>query len=157
MVVRPAPLIAGLQEPGKVDDGLCGGLMERIVEICHMTVVIQIQEHAQVCSLFGIHVDALAYDAVRALIIFHRIQDALFHMDMVLFLHIGNQRILEGGVRPFYNSTTTTSTMTILDSGKVDFLAAPGVYNNREPGGCVAQREMQAALFQALRSFSSVP
>ena len=25
----------------------------------------------------------------------------------------------------------------------MDFLAAPGVYNNREPGGCVAQREMQ--------------
>ncbi len=47
------------------------------------------------------------------------------------------------GCTDFYNSTTTTSTMTILDSGKVDFLAAPGVYNNREPGGCVAQREMQ--------------
>ena len=47
------------------------------------------------------------------------------------------------GCTDFYNSTTTTATLTILDSGKVDFLAAPGVYNNREPGGCVAQREMQ--------------
>lgn len=47
------------------------------------------------------------------------------------------------GCTDFFNSTTVTSTLTILDSGKVDFLAAPGVYNNREPGGCVAQREMQ--------------
>ena len=47
------------------------------------------------------------------------------------------------GCTDFYNSTTATATLTILDSGKVDFLAAPGVYNNREPGGCVAQREMQ--------------
>lgn len=47
------------------------------------------------------------------------------------------------GCTNFYNSTTASSTLTILDSGKVDFLAAPGVYNNREPGGCVAQREMQ--------------
>lgn len=47
------------------------------------------------------------------------------------------------GCTDFYNSTTTTSTIPILDCGYVDFLAAPGVYNNREPGGSVAQREMQ--------------
>lgn len=47
------------------------------------------------------------------------------------------------GCTDYYNSSTTTSTLSILDSGYVDFLAAPGVYNNREPGGCVAQREMQ--------------
>ena len=35
------------------------------------------------------------------------------------------------------------ATLPILDCGAVDFLAAPGVYNNREPGGSVAQREMQ--------------
>lgn len=47
------------------------------------------------------------------------------------------------GCTDFFNSSTATSTLPILDSGYVDFLAAPGVYNNREPGGCVAQREMQ--------------
>lgn len=47
------------------------------------------------------------------------------------------------GCTDFYNSSTATATLTILDAGCVDFLAAPGVYNNREPGGCVAQREMQ--------------
>ena len=47
------------------------------------------------------------------------------------------------GCTDYYNSSTTTSTLSILDSGFVDFLAAPGVYNNRESGGCVAQREMQ--------------
>ena len=39
--------------------------------------------------------------------------------------------------------STATGTQKILDSGVVDFLAAPGSYNNREPGGIVAQREMQ--------------
>ena len=47
------------------------------------------------------------------------------------------------GCTDFYDAGTTTGTLTILDSGVVDFLAAPGVYNNREPGGYVAQREMQ--------------
>lgn len=47
------------------------------------------------------------------------------------------------GCTDFLNSSTATSTLPILDCGYVDFLAAPGVYNNREPGGCVAQREMQ--------------
>lgn len=47
------------------------------------------------------------------------------------------------GCTDFFNSSTATSTLPILDCGYVDFLAAPGVYNNREPGGCVAQREMQ--------------
>lgn len=47
------------------------------------------------------------------------------------------------GCTDFFNSSTATSTLPILDSGYVDFLAAPGVYNNREPGGSVAQKEMQ--------------
>lgn len=32
--------------------------------------------------------------------------------------------------------------MEILDSGEIDFLAAPGVYVNRQPGGFCGQREM---------------
>lgn len=47
------------------------------------------------------------------------------------------------GCTDYYNSGTTTGTRKILDSGVVDFLAAPGVYNNRWPGGYVAQREVQ--------------
>ncbi len=47
------------------------------------------------------------------------------------------------GCTDFYNSSTAEATLPILDSGYLDFLAAPGVYNNREPGGYVAQREMQ--------------
>lgn len=47
------------------------------------------------------------------------------------------------GCTDFYDSGTTTFTRKILDSGVVDFLAAPGVYNNRWPGGYVAQREAQ--------------
>lgn len=47
------------------------------------------------------------------------------------------------GCTDYFDGSTCTGTPTILDSGVVDFLAAPGVYNNREPGGIVAQREMQ--------------
>ncbi len=47
------------------------------------------------------------------------------------------------GCTGYFNLSTSTGTQRILDSGVVDFLAAPGVYNNREPGGIVAQREMQ--------------
>jgi hypothetical protein len=46
------------------------------------------------------------------------------------------------GCTGYYDASTAGATLTILDSGVVDFLAAPGVYNNREPGGLVAQREM---------------
>ena len=41
------------------------------------------------------------------------------------------------GCTDFFNSTTATATLPILDCGAVDFLAAPGVYNNREPGRSV--------------------
>ena len=47
------------------------------------------------------------------------------------------------GCTDYYGSSTTTGTRKILNSGVVDFLAAPGVYNNRWPGGYVAQREVQ--------------
>ena len=47
------------------------------------------------------------------------------------------------GCTDFFNGSTSSGTLVLLDSGVVDFLAAPGVYNNREPGGIVAQREMQ--------------
>lgn len=47
------------------------------------------------------------------------------------------------GCTDFFNASTAGATLSIMDSGVVDFLAAPGVYNNREPGGYVAQREMQ--------------
>ena len=47
------------------------------------------------------------------------------------------------GCTGYFTLSTATGTQRILDSGVVDFLAAPGTYNNREPGGIVAQREMQ--------------
>lgn len=47
------------------------------------------------------------------------------------------------GCTDFYSASTAGATLSVLDSGYLDFLAAPGVYNNREPGGYVAQREMQ--------------
>lgn len=50
------------------------------------------------------------------------------------------------GCQNYFDNSTASATRVILDSGVVDFLAAPGVYNNREPGGIVAQREMQDSL-----------
>lgn len=47
------------------------------------------------------------------------------------------------GCTDYYDVGTSGGTLTVLNSGVVDFLAAPGTYNNREPGGNVCQREMQ--------------
>lgn len=46
------------------------------------------------------------------------------------------------GCTDFFGLSTSTGTERIITSGVVDFLAAPGVYNNREPGGSTGQREM---------------
>ena len=46
------------------------------------------------------------------------------------------------GHSDYYDGSTNTGTEVILDSGYVDFLASPGVYNNREPGCLTAQREL---------------
>jgi len=50
------------------------------------------------------------------------------------------------GATDHYNTSTAEAVLPILDCGYVDFLTAPGVYNNREPGGYVAQREMQDSI-----------
>lgn len=50
------------------------------------------------------------------------------------------------GCTDYYEASHCTGTISILDSGYVDFLSGPGTYNNREPGGVVAQREMQDSL-----------
>lgn len=47
------------------------------------------------------------------------------------------------GCTDYFDVGTCAGTLRILDSGVIDFLAAPGTYNNRELGGNVAQREMQ--------------
>lgn len=43
----------------------------------------------------------------------------------------------------YFDMGTCAGMLKILDSGKVDFLAAPPTYNNRFPGGLTCQREMQ--------------
>lgn len=47
------------------------------------------------------------------------------------------------GCTNFLGGGTAGGVLTILDSGAVDFLAAPGNYDCRQPGGYIAQREMQ--------------
>ncbi len=47
------------------------------------------------------------------------------------------------GCSDYYFNGTVTATQKVLDCGYIDFLAAPGTYNNREPGGITTQREMQ--------------
>lgn len=59
------------------------------------------------------------------------------------------------GCTDYFGSGTTTGTRKILDSGVVDFLAAPGVYNNRWPGGYIAQREVQDSFVLRKKLFLS--
>lgn len=46
------------------------------------------------------------------------------------------------GCTDYFSSSTTGGVLEILDSDYMDFLAAPGVYVNRNPGGFTGQREM---------------
>lgn len=43
----------------------------------------------------------------------------------------------------YYNFGTSTSTLELLESGNVDMLCSAASYNNREPGGYLAHREIQ--------------
>ena len=47
------------------------------------------------------------------------------------------------GCTDYYDCGTSSGTLNVLDSGYVDFLAAPGTYNNRMPGEYITQREAQ--------------
>ncbi len=47
------------------------------------------------------------------------------------------------GCTNYVTSGSAGGTVQILNSPYVDFLAAPGVYENRLPGGCEGQREVQ--------------
>lgn len=47
------------------------------------------------------------------------------------------------GCSEYFDSSTSTGTRLLLDSGYVDFLSSPGVYTDRAPGGIVALRQMQ--------------
>lgn len=73
--------------------------------------------------------------------------DSIIHFARVLKNATAGTKVIGA----FYGSfalpyTGTAAAVTrILDSGVVDFLAAPGNYENRWPGGVVGQREMQDA------------
>ena len=45
------------------------------------------------------------------------------------------------GCIDFLDSSTSSSSLLVLDGGNVDFFAAPGVYQNRQIGGFTGQRE----------------
>lgn len=46
------------------------------------------------------------------------------------------------GCTDFYDGSTAGGVMRILQDPNIDFLAAPGAYSNRNPGGFTGQREM---------------
>ena len=50
------------------------------------------------------------------------------------------------GCCDYYEASHCTGVHSLIKCGYLDFLAGPGTYNNREPGGVVAQREMQDSL-----------
>lgn len=50
------------------------------------------------------------------------------------------------GCTDYFQHGTAGGAVRVINSDKVDFLAAPGVYENREPGGFIGQREMNDSL-----------
>lgn len=50
------------------------------------------------------------------------------------------------GCTDYFQHGTAGGVVKVINSDKVDFLAAPGVYENREAGGFIGQREMNDSL-----------
>ncbi len=96
-------------------------------------VFLNVNGHAHVADFFDAWNEATARTIVHFARTLKRLQP-----DLLVGAFYGSF-----GCTDFFYGSTASGTLTILDSGVVDFLAAPGVYNNREPGGIVAQREMQ--------------
>ncbi len=71
--------------------------------------------------------------------------DSIIHFARVLKARTGGRAVTGSFYGSFGYPTggTSTGVVRILDSGAIDFLASPGDYVNRQPGGAVAQREMQ--------------
>ena len=84
--------------------------------------------------------------------------DSIIHFARALKAMTGGTKIVGSfygafGCTNYHTTGTTSGVLRILDSGVVDFLAAPGVYENRQPGGATAQREMQDAFRLRNRMF----
>lgn len=77
----------------------------------------------------------------------HGCADTIIHFSRYLRERTGGTKVIGA----FYGSFgqhlggSSSGVTRILDSGTVDFLSSPGDYVNRQPGGVVAQREMQDA------------
>lgn len=76
------------------------------------------------------------------------IADAIIQLGKAVRARYGKTKLVGAfygsyGCTGYYDLGTAGAVVPILDSGAIDFLAAPGNYDNREPGGYVSQREMQ--------------
>ena len=76
------------------------------------------------------------------------VAESIIHLGQVVRKHYGKTRLVGAfygsyGCTEYYDTGTAEAVVPIINSGAVDFLAAPGNYDNREPGGYVSQREMQ--------------
>ncbi len=77
----------------------------------------------------------------------HGCADSIIHFARYLRERTGDTKVIGAFYGSFGQHTggTSSGVTRILDSGSIDFLASPGDYVNRKPGGVVAQREMQDA------------
>jgi len=78
------------------------------------------------------------YGSADSILHFARVVKDKTNGDMVVGAFYGSY-----GCTHFLEGSTASGVLRILDSGVVDFLAAPGLYENRRPGGITVQREMQ--------------
>lgn len=77
----------------------------------------------------------------------HATAGSVLHLAAVIRERYGKTKLVGAfygawGSTAFHDFGTAAAVLPILDSGLVDFLAAPGTYTNRQPGGYIGQREM---------------
>lgn len=73
--------------------------------------------------------------------------NSVIHFGTVIKARSGGNKLTgafygSAGAVKFFSFGQVTGTRAILDSGAIDFLASPGVYENRQPGGFAGQRQV---------------
>lgn len=81
--------------------------------------------------------DAWHYATAKGQVYFAKLIKERYHGEKLTGSFYGSY-----GCTDFFSGSTCTSVLHILDSKYMDFLAAPGVYVNRQIGGFTGQREM---------------
>lgn len=105
--------------------------------------------NANQCQFVADFYEAINYGTAKTLSYFGSLVKAREHKRLVITFYGAL------GCTDYFNFGTSTATLALLDSGNIDMLCSAASYNNREPGGYLAHREMQDSILLHGAMFSN--